>query len=80
MTNTEILVLVIKCILSVAISGIIVCKFVLMRDKIKRLTKQNDFLKRENIALMKHNQKLFDENQVLKGSVDISTDKLFDLW
>lgn len=80
MLNTEILVLIIKCILAATISGIIVCKYVLMKDKIKRLTKQVEYLKRETNALTRHNRKLFDENQMLKGVTDLSTNKLFDPW
>lgn len=40
-----------------------------LKKKIITLTKQNEILKRDNVHLMKHNGKLFDENQSLKKSL-----------
>ena len=37
-----------------------------LKKKINTLTKQNELLKKDNTHLMKHNGKLFDENQNLK--------------
>ena len=59
--------LVIGLVLGAAIVvGFILQDIYLMR-KVRRLTEQNAKLRKENIGLMRHNGKLYDENQELKS-------------
>ena len=53
----------------VIIATILTIKYLCMKHTIKKLTEQNTFLRKDNIGLMQHNGKLYDENQKLRKAV-----------
>ena len=51
---------------AIVVLGFIMQDIYLMR-KIKQIERKNAELRKENIGLMRHNGKLYDENQTLKS-------------
>ena len=67
MSSTLYFIIEISCL--VIIVAVLITKYLTMRHEIKKLTKQNTFLRQDNIGLMKHNGELFDENQKLRRAL-----------
>ena len=71
-------------VVGLVLGGIVIVGFILqdiyLAHKIRRIEKQNAKLRNENIGLMKHNGKLYDENQELKHSKDKDNTPSFDPW
>ena len=67
MSDTLYFIIEVSCL--VIIAAILTLKYLCMRHEIKKLTKQNTFLRRDNLGLMQHNGELFDENQKLSREV-----------
>lgn len=61
-------------IVGLVAGAILVVCFVLqdiyLERKIHKLAKQNEKLRKENIGLMRHNGKIYDENQILKHPIE----------
>ena len=64
---------------AVVVMGFIMQDIYLMR-KIRQMEKQNAQLRKENIGLMKHNGKLYDENVELKQGLEHSNIPDFKPW
>ena len=58
-------------VVALAIGGVVIAGFIAqdiyLTTKVRRIERQNAKLRRENIGLMRHNGKLYDENQELKA-------------
>ena len=71
-------------VVGLVLGGIVIVGFILqdiyLAHKIRRIEKQNVKLRNENIGLMRHNGKLYDENQELKHSTDKDNTPSFDPW
>ena len=71
-------------VVGLVLGGIVIVGFILqdiyLAHKIRRIEKQNAKLRNENIGLMRHNGKLYDENQELKHSRDKDNTPSFDPW
>ena len=56
---------------ALALGGVVIAGFIAqdiyLTTKVRRIERQNAKLRRENIGLMRHNGKLYDENQELKA-------------
>ena len=79
MSSTLYFIIEISCL--VIIATILIIKYLTMQHEIKKLTKQNTFLRQDNIGLMQHNGELFDENQKLRSTiVDMKTPDFNQDW
>ena len=67
MNSTLYFIIEISCL--VIIVAVLITKYLTMRHEIKKLAKQNAFLRQDNIGLMQHNGELFDENQKLRSTI-----------
>ena len=67
MSSTLYFIIEISCL--VVIVAVLITKYLTMRHEIKKLAKQNAFLRQDNIGLMQHNGELFDENQKLRRAL-----------
>ena len=79
MSSTLYFIIEISCL--VIIATILIIKYLTMQHEIKKLTKQNTFLRQDNIGLMQHNGELFDENQKLRRALaEIDTPDFEQTW
>jgi cell division protein FtsB len=65
--NKEVICLVVALVLGAVVIVGFVAQDIYLANKIRKLAKQNERLRRENIGLMRHNGKLYDENRELKS-------------
>lgn len=65
--DMRLVLLVIGLVVGVVVVAGFICQDVYLARKVRRLTEQNAKLRKENIGLMRHNGKLYDENQELKS-------------
>ena len=71
-------------VVAIAMGIVIVLGFIMqdlyLMNKIRRMEKQNAKLRQENIGLMKHNGKLYDENMELKKEINHDNIPDFKPW
>ena len=71
-------------IVCLALGAVLVACFitqdVYLERKIHRLAKQNEKLRKENIGLMRHNGKLYDENQMLRNGIEEENIPSYKPW
>lgn len=65
--DMKLVLLVIGLVVGAVVVVGFICQDIYLARKVRRLTEQNAKLRKENIGLMRHNGKLYDENQELKS-------------
>lgn len=78
--NMLIVWLVVGMVMSAIVVVGLICQYIYLIKKARKLAEQNEKLRRDNIGLMKHNGKLFDENLKFKNRVDTKNIPTFDEW
>ena len=78
--DTRLICFVVALVIGAVVIAGFVCQDVYLMRKVRKMEKQNAKLRRENIGLMKHNGKLYDENQELKSAIDHTNIPDFKPW
>ena len=78
--DTQTIILIVGVVLAVTVVIGLTVQDLYLLLKVRSFEKKNEELRHENIGLMKHNGKLFDENRKLKSGIDIENIPTFDEW